>query len=97
MNPAEGSASRAHYEALRQQAVGGSGILAAEPLGAILVVKSGVAGWLQQWQQVAGAILVAPAESRRPARPPNTPGWQRDLTLLLAQMSARHLRPALPL
>lgn len=96
MNPAEGSASSAHYEALRQQAVGRSGMLAAEPLGAILVVKSGVAGWLQQWQQVAGAILVAPAESRSPARPPNTPGWQRDLTLLLAQMSARHLQPGLP-
>lgn len=94
--PAFAANSVAQYEALRPSAVAQAPVFSVAPLGAILVVKSGVAGWLQQWQQVAGAIRVAPAESRPPARPPHTPGWQRDLTLLLAQMSARHLQPGLP-
>jgi hypothetical protein len=95
--PAFAANSVAQYEALRPSAGARASVFSVAPLGAILVVKSGVAGWLQQWQQVAGALLVAPAESRSPAGRPNAPGWQRELTLLLAQMSARHLRPDPPL
>ena len=95
--PALAANSVAQYEALRPSAVARAPVFSVVPLGAILVVKSGVAGWLQQWQQMAGAIVVAPAESRPPAGLPNAPVWQRELTLLLAQMSARHLRPDPPL
>lgn len=80
------------YEALRQNAVAlvRERIFSAEPLGAILVVKSGVAGWMHRWNEAAGATA-------RPAAAPSgptgwdEPGWQHELTLLLAQMSIRQL------
>lgn len=94
MNPSRGSASSEHYEALRQQAVERSQVFPTAPLGAILVVKTGVAGWMRQWKQVA-EIIAAPALPVPLSRPPSEPGWQHELTMLLAQMSVRHLRPRL--
>jgi hypothetical protein len=47
-------ATAEHYEALRQNAVTREPIFPADPLGAILVVKNGVAGWMRRWDQVCG-------------------------------------------
>lgn len=91
------SDSAEQYEALRQNAVARERIFSASPLGAILVVKAGVAGWMLQWKQVSGEVVIAAPSSPPPrSPPPSQPGWQHELTMLLAPMSARHLRPALP-
>jgi hypothetical protein len=81
-----------HYEALRQNAAAAAPgrILPAAPLGAILVVKTGVAGWLQRWHE-ATAARPAPAPTLAYPNSCDTPGWQHELTLLLAQMSVRHV------
>jgi len=87
------SASTEQYEALRQNAVARDSIFSAAPLGVILVVKTGVAGWLQQWRQ--GAPEVLPLRPP-PSRPSDQPGWQHELTLLLAQITTRHLSSSPP-
>ena len=76
------------YETLRQHAVGREPIFSGEPLGAILVVKTGVAGWMREWRQQSGAV--APTRLAAPS-PAAEPGWQHELTLVLAQITARHL------
>jgi hypothetical protein len=73
-----------------------SRVFLTDPLGAILVVKTGMAGWMRQWRQVSEAIIAAPSLPVPLSRPPNEPSWQHDLTMLLAEMSARHVRPGLP-
>ena len=85
------AASTAQYEALRQNAVARAPVFSAAPLGAILVVKTGVAGWMQQWRQ--GAQEVPPLRPPT-SRPSDQPGWQHELTLLLAQITTRHLSPS---
>lgn len=77
------------YEALRQNAVArGEQVFSAEPLGAILVMRTGVAGWIRQWRQLSSEV---PTPRPPPPRPSDEPGWQHELTLLLAQMAVRHL------
>jgi hypothetical protein len=75
-------ASSEQYEALRRHAVERGQVFSAEPLGMMLVVKTGLASWMRQWQEISSA----PAGTQEP-------GWQHDLTRLLAQMTARQLRP----
>jgi hypothetical protein len=83
-----------HYEALRRSAVAlaGERIFSAEPLGAILVVKTGVAGWMRHWRDAAG-VTARPAAAPAPSSPTicDTQDWQHELTLLLAQMSFQRL------
>lgn len=86
MSPAPASSEQ--YEALRRHAVERGRVFSAEPLGTILVVKTGVASWMRQWQEISGSTP-APAA----VAPAHEPGWQHDLTLLLAQMTARQMRP----
>ncbi len=77
-----------HYETLRQHVLAGRAQLAAEPLGLGLVCRRGLAGWMGAWRQASAP----PAEPLPlPARGPVTAGWHRELTLLLAQMTAPHL------
>jgi hypothetical protein len=80
------------YEALRRHAVDGDGRLGSDPLGAILVVRSGVAEWMRQWSRISAegpavSIVAAPPPLRR------EPAWQRELTVVLAGMTACHLGP----
>ena len=82
-------AATEQYEALRQHAAAREPIFSAAPLGTILVVQTGVAGWIQQWRQRAGEV---PARPLPPSpRSSDAAGWQHELTLLLAQMTVRHL------
>ena len=81
-----------HYETLRRHVLEGSGYLGAEPLGMGLVYRRGLAGWMKAWRQATEAPITM---SSVPPRCPITPGWQHELTVLLAQMTARHLSPAL--
>jgi len=85
------SASAEQYEALRQNAVAREAIFSDTPLGAILVVKTGVAGWMRQWKQCSATV---PSIRSLLPGPPELPGWQHELTLLLAQITTRHLSAA---
>jgi hypothetical protein len=81
------------YEALRRHIVEGPARLGVDPLGAILVVKAGVAGWMRQWTRTSRATLTP---ATLPASLPSSePIWQHELTMLLAGITACHLRPPL--
>ena len=82
-----------HYETLRRQVLEGREQSGAEPLGVGLVCRRGLAGWMDAWRRA----MQSPAASLpAPPRHPVTPDWQHELTVLLAQMTAPHLSPALP-
>jgi hypothetical protein len=76
------------YEALRQHALGREPVFSSEPLGAILVVKTGVAGWIREWRRPPGEAAPARPVAMAPSAEPD---WQHELTLVLAQITARHL------
>ncbi|MGH7943627.1 MAG: hypothetical protein ACREH8_15920 [Opitutaceae bacterium] len=82
------------YEALRQHVLVGRQQLAAEPLGLGLVRGRGVVGWMEAWRQAGATEPMAPTPL--PPRIPDAPGWQHDLTVLLAEMTVQHLRPIFP-
>lgn len=76
------------YEALRQVAVTGNRILGTDPLGLVLLLRQGMAGWMRGW---AGLVQTPPASPvPAPALPPASL-WQQQLTELLAEMSLAHL------
>lgn len=81
-----------HYEALRQNAVAREPVFSPEPLGAVLVVKNGVAGWMRRWGEICGPT--APAAPRPLSYPhaDDAAGWHHELAVLLAEMTAPHLR-----
>ena len=76
------------YEALRQLALSGRQILAADPLGLVLLLRQGVAGWMRGWTDLAPTLPAAPVPA---AALPPAPLWQQALTQLLAEMSLAHL------
>jgi hypothetical protein len=78
------------YEALRQLAVAGSLVFEADPLGLVLLLRQGVAGWMRSW---SGLIERTTDAAVSPPQTPivSTSQWQQQLTELLAQMSLAHL------
>lgn len=92
MTTPSASVSTEQYEALRQNAVARTAIFSAAPLGTILVVKTGVAGWMHQWRQRPEAVPMSSPSTR----PSGQPGWEHELTLLLAQITVRQLSPSSP-
>jgi hypothetical protein len=88
MKPFSPSVSTDQYEALRQNAVARAQVFSTEPLGAILVIKTGVAGWMRACRQLSGAV---PTTWPPRSRPSEGRDWQHELTQLLAQMTVRHL------
>ena len=81
------------YETLRRHVLEERQILAAAPLGLVLVFRQGVAGWMRGWGDGS-------AEQAAPVTLPSLPHaiiplWQEQLTRLLAQMTATFLKPNL--
>lgn len=84
--PATPTVWKQRYEALRQLAIGGREILETEPLGLVLLLRQGVAGWMRCWSE--SAPTPAPV-AEAPVVPAST--WQHQLTEVLAAMSLAHL------
>jgi hypothetical protein len=87
------------YEALRQWAGAAIRVLEAEPMGAVLLCRQGLASWMRSWPGLTETRERPPAAAALAAPPPDTPGsqWQQQLTQLLAQMSLAHLPKLSPL
>ena len=78
------------YESLRRHALDDRQILGSDPLGLALLVRGGIAEWMRNWtapSPVATNVMQLRAE--RPVA--MAPDWQRELTLVLGQMTFQHL------
>ncbi len=88
--PVSAALWRQRYESLRQHVVERRQILGSDPLGLVLLFTRGLAGWMQGWWE-------APAEPSRISAPIQLlgglamPQWQKQLTSVLAHMTAQHL------
>lgn len=80
------------YESLRRHVLGETGRLQSAPLGLLLFIREGLAGWMRAWNQPPP--LWASAKSPSPVLPlVSASGWERELTFLLAQITTVHLEP----
>jgi hypothetical protein len=86
------------YESLRRHFLEDRQMLGTDPLGLVLFFRLGVAGWMRHWTTMptASQAPVPLAQSFQPP-PVMTAGWQHQLTVVLAQMTARHLPGSLTL
>lgn len=78
------------YENLRRHALEAHPILGNDPVDLALLAQGGVALWIRQW------VAPAPLPGNSPTLPAPVsaamaPDWQRELTLVLGQMTLQHL------
>jgi hypothetical protein len=78
------------YESLRQHFLGEQRRLETAPWGLLLLTREGLAAWLHAWRQEPPSSSVCLQEAAAFSIPP---GWQRELTFLLAHLTTRHLQP----
>jgi hypothetical protein len=81
------------YETLRQHFLEQRQMLETDPLGLTLLLRNGLATWMQSWQCFMERAPEMPAPVCPVLRPP-TDGWQHELTRLLAQITEQHLELA---
>jgi len=87
--PASATVWKQRYEALRQLAVGGRQILESDPLGLVVLLRQGIAGWMRSWSELTPTAPPQSAPVQRGTVVAS--GWQRELTQVLAAMSLAHL------
>ena len=88
-SPASATVWKQRYEALRQLAVGGRQILESDPLGLVVLLHQGVAGWMRSWCE---SPHPRPLQSTPVGLPATSASiWQQQLTQVLAEMSLAHL------
>jgi len=80
------------YETLRRYVLEGRALLQAQPLGLVLWMTKGMAGWMSEWSKLSQPEPQSPAAVWLPLCP-STGSWQTELTMLLAQMTLPHLQP----
>jgi hypothetical protein len=82
------------YETLRRHVLDRRAGLALDPLGLVLWLAQGMAGWMGYWAKA----LEVPQSSQATVAPlpmlPATSLWQQQVTLLLAQITIQRLYPA---
>jgi hypothetical protein len=79
------------YESLRRYVLEGRQRLQTQPLGLALWLAKGMAGWMEQWSRLSEATP-PPTQPTRRLEAPLPGGWQKPLTLLLAQMTLGYLQ-----
>lgn len=85
------------YESLRRHFLEQPCRFEATPLGLVMLMGNGVAGWIHRWTD-SSPPPEGSASGPRPksySLPPNT-GVQLQVSLLLAQMTVVHLLPSSP-
>ena len=80
------------YEVLRRYVLEGRALLQAQPMGLVLWLAKGMAGWMSEWSKLSQPEPQSPTAVWLP-RCPSTGSWQAELTILLAQMTLPHLQP----
>lgn len=81
------------YETLRRHVVDGTRVFDSKPLGLVLWLAQGMAGWMREWNKTV-EVLPSP-QGAPPPVPFAAPAlWQHQLTLLLAQFTVQRLYPA---
>ena len=88
-SPASATVWKQRYEALRQLAVGGRQILESDPLGLVLLLRQGIAGWMRSWSELTPSVPILSSQVLSPIT--YAGGWQHQLTQVLAEMSLAHL------
>jgi hypothetical protein len=76
------------YESLRQHFLGEQRRFETAPWGLLLVIREGLAAWMHTWRQEPPSWSVRSKEAAAFLIPP---GWQRELTFLLAHLTSLHL------
>lgn len=84
------------YESLRRHFLHEGPLLQTQPLGLAMFLRQGLARWMDAWRIDGQAEWVAPAAAAKPWTAPLAPGWQQDLTQLIAQMTLQQLQPLAP-
>jgi hypothetical protein len=82
------------YETLRLHVMDDRPVLDLEPLGLVLWLAQGMAGWMGCWVEAVAAPPPSPAVVPPLRTVPTSSFWQQQLTLLLAQITIQHLYPA---
>jgi hypothetical protein len=88
--PANDGSWTLRYESLRQHFLGEQRRFETAPLGLFLVIREGLAAWMRAWRQEPPSSSVRSQEAAAFSIPP---GWQRELTFLLAHLTSLHLQP----
>jgi hypothetical protein len=78
------------YESLRRHALEAQPILGNDPLDLALLAQGGMASWIRQWVAPVPVLRNAPTLPA-PVSAPMPSDWQRELTLVLGQMTLQHL------
>lgn len=78
------------YESLRQHFLGEQRRFETAPLGLLLVIRQGLAGWMRAWRQEPPSSSVRSQAVAALSMPAD---WQRELTFLLAHLTSLHLQP----
>jgi hypothetical protein len=81
------------YETLRHHVVDGTRVLESKPLGLVLWLAQGMAGWMREWNKTV-EVPPSPQGVLPPVRFAASATWQHQLTLLLAQFTVQRLYPA---
>ena len=92
MTTSEPAAWTERYESLRRYVLEGRAVLQAQPLGLVLWMTKGLAGWMNEWSKLSQPEPARPTAVGL-ARCLSTGSWQEELTRLLAQMTLPHLQP----
>ena len=83
---------RERYESLRRHFLEGRQILEADPIGFVLLLRRGIAGWIRLWtSRPTGSEMPGSPSQLFESLPATTAQWQHQLTVVLAQMAERHL------